>query len=128
MRNSARRWRIIKNAKILWSYINPFSTGIFWKIGIEKQAKHRLLTVISQKLGRIQSQNWNFRKVNSISSIQRCLLPVLPTWVGLFLHVFCTLYLQPPVPLPGARSAQRNKHFLILQRVRNCSSPISPYK
>ena len=41
--------------------LNTFSHEILWKIDLKKQ-----LTVISQKLGRIQSQNFDFLRVHLI--------------------------------------------------------------
>ena len=47
----------------------------------KKKQNTQLQTLLSQKLRQIQSKNWNFQKVNSISSKQCCFLHALSTWV-----------------------------------------------
>ena len=93
--------------------IKPFSAGILWKIGIKKKQNSQLLqTVISQKLGRIQSQNWNFLKVNSIffkTALFFACSTHVSTWQG-------TPPLQLPVLLLAARNAQKvnnGKHLVL---------------
>ena len=87
---------------MLW--LNPFSPGILWKIDIKKKQKKRNFKRLYLKSsGEFRVKTKICRTSIQFSSKEGFFLHALPTWVhGRRLHP-----LQPPVPLPAARRAQR---------------------